>query len=92
MDEVTRLNPLNFLEDDKKSFKKLGIPYEEKVFFDILVSVRDAHNFYRWWSTKIISKVSIQNTTFNIGCDMIKLSINILRRCICGKIYQRSCK
>lgn len=33
------------MEDDKKSFKKLGITYEEKVFFDILISVRDEHKF-----------------------------------------------
>ena len=33
------------MEDDKKSFEKLGITYEEKVFFDILISVRDAHKF-----------------------------------------------
>ena len=33
------------LEDDKKSFKRLGITYEEKVFFDILIAVRDDHAF-----------------------------------------------
>lgn len=33
------------LDADKKSFEGLGISYEEKVFFDILVAVRDSHEF-----------------------------------------------
>ena len=36
---------LRDLEDDKKSFERLGITYEEKVFFDILIAVRDDHAF-----------------------------------------------
>lgn len=33
------------LQDDKTSFQKLGIIYEEKAFYDILVKVRDDHGF-----------------------------------------------
>lgn len=33
------------LEVDKSSFEKLGITYEEKAFFDILIKVRDDHKF-----------------------------------------------
>ena len=36
---------LQDLEDDKKSFEKLGVTYEEKVFLDILIAVRDDHAF-----------------------------------------------
>ena len=36
---------LNDLKDDKSSFEKLGITYEEKAFFDILVKVRNDHGF-----------------------------------------------
>jgi type I restriction enzyme R subunit len=36
---------LKELQDDKFSFEKLGITYEEKAFFDILVKVRDDHGF-----------------------------------------------
>ena len=36
---------LNDLQEDKASFEKLGITYEEKVFFDILVKVRNDHGF-----------------------------------------------
>jgi type I restriction enzyme R subunit len=34
------------LQDDKTSFEKMGITYEEKAFFDILVKVRDDHGFH----------------------------------------------
>ena len=33
------------LHADKTSFEKLGITYEEKAFYDILVKVRDEHKF-----------------------------------------------
>ena len=40
-----RIQLLRDLEDDKKSFERLGITYEEKTFFDILIAVRDDHAF-----------------------------------------------
>lgn len=36
---------LNDLKDDKASFEKMGITYEEKAFYDILIKVRDEHGF-----------------------------------------------
>lgn len=33
------------LQDDRTSFEKMGISFEEKAFFDILVKVRDSHGF-----------------------------------------------
>ena len=42
-DEIT--NILKDLRDDMESFKNLGITYEEKVFYDILIKVRDDHDF-----------------------------------------------
>lgn len=33
------------LQEDKASFEKMGITYEEKAFYDILVKVRDDHGF-----------------------------------------------
>ncbi|MEH7336273.1 HsdR family type I site-specific deoxyribonuclease [Neobacillus drentensis] len=42
-DELIRI--LTDLQDDKVSFEKLGISYEEKAFYDILVKVRDEHQF-----------------------------------------------
>lgn len=42
-DEI--MNILKDLRDDMESFKNLGITYEEKVFYDILIKVRDDHDF-----------------------------------------------
>lgn len=39
------LKIINDLREDKMSFEKLGITYEEKAFYDILVKVRDDHEF-----------------------------------------------
>ena len=39
------LQILKDLQDDKTSFEKLGISFEEKAFYDILVKVRDDHGF-----------------------------------------------
>ncbi len=42
-DEI--LDIMKKLEEDEDSFKKMGISFEEKAFFDILIKVRDTHNF-----------------------------------------------
>lgn len=39
------LNILKDLNVDRSSFEKLGISYEEKAFYDILIKVRDDHKF-----------------------------------------------
>ncbi len=33
------------LKQDKEEFKNLGITFEEKAFYDILVDLRDKHKF-----------------------------------------------
>jgi type I restriction enzyme R subunit len=43
-EELTKL--LKELEADKESFKDLGIDFEEKAFYDILVEIAKQHNFY----------------------------------------------
>ena len=39
------LNIIKDLDEDKTSFEKMGITFEEKAFYDILVKVRDTHQF-----------------------------------------------
>ena len=39
------LNILGQLGEDKESFRKLGLTFEEKAFYDILMHMRDVHNF-----------------------------------------------
>ena len=39
------LDILNKLGEDKNSFRRLGLTFEEKAFYDILMHLRDTHNF-----------------------------------------------
>ncbi|MBI9008470.1 MAG: type I restriction endonuclease subunit R [Tenericutes bacterium] len=45
-------NLLKELDNDKNSFKELGIDYEEKAFYDILVSIAKKHDFYEEYLEK----------------------------------------
>lgn len=51
VDEIIRnatqqaLDLLNKLGEDKDSFRSLGLTFEEKAFYDILMHLRDTHNF-----------------------------------------------
>lgn len=48
LDEVASemIELMNDLVDEKQSFEKMGINYEEKSFYDILVAVEQKYNFY----------------------------------------------
>lgn len=39
------INIINLFKQDKTSFEEMGITFEEKAFYDILVKVRDTHGF-----------------------------------------------
>lgn len=39
------INIMNDLDKDRTSFENMGISFEEKAFFDILIKVRDEHEF-----------------------------------------------
>ena len=39
------LSILNDMKADRESFRKLGLTFEEKAFYDILIAIRDKNNF-----------------------------------------------
>lgn len=39
------LSILSQMQESRESFRKLGLTFEEKAFYDILMSQRDSHNF-----------------------------------------------
>lgn len=39
------LNILHEMQEDRESFRKLGLTFEEKAFYDILIHLRDKYNF-----------------------------------------------
>lgn len=77
------------LKRDKEEFKKLGITFEEKAFYDILVDVRDTHKFeYPEEKCKILAQkikelvenaslyadwINNDNIRNGLACDLTKL-------------------
>ncbi len=39
------LNILHSMQEDRKSFRKIGLTFEEKAFYDILIHLKDKYNF-----------------------------------------------
>ena len=39
------MNILRQMKESRESFRKVGLSFEEKAFYDILVAMRDKHNF-----------------------------------------------
>lgn len=36
---------LRKMKESRESFRKVGLSFEEKAFYDILIAMRDKHNF-----------------------------------------------
>ncbi len=59
IDEIIRnatqqaLNILSDLGEDRESFRKLGLTFEEKAFYDILMHLRDKYNFEYGEDTRV---------------------------------------
>ena len=61
------------LKADSQKFKELGISFEEKAFFDVLVNVRDTHGFaYRDEDCiKLAKKIKVLVDDMTIYADFI---------------------
>ena len=73
------------LKEDKESFEKMGITYEEKAFYDILIKVRDDHNsrmlkknawYWRrksrnWLMIRLSMRTGLQETILRISSTWI---------------------
>lgn len=54
------LEILKGVKEDRKSFYKMGLTFEEKAFYDILIAMRDKHNFV-YGSDKLVGDVVIND-------------------------------
>lgn len=54
------LQILKEMQEDRESFKKLGLTFEEKAFYDILIALRDQYNF-EYGEDKNIDGIIINN-------------------------------
>ena len=51
---------LKAMNVDRESFRKIGLTFEEKAFYDILMTLRDKYNF-EFGTDKIIDGVSVND-------------------------------
>lgn len=66
------LDILSKLGEDKDSFRKLGLTFEEKAFYDILIHLRDKHNFVFGEDKKV------GNLIINDKCKLLAQKIKSL--------------
>ena len=66
------LGILNDMNADRESFRKLGLTFEEKAFYDILLHLRDQYNFVYG------EDVTIDGITVNEKCKSLACKIRII--------------
>lgn len=54
------LQILKEMHADRESFRKIGLTFEEKAFYDILMTLRDQHNF-EYGEDKVTNEVSVND-------------------------------
>jgi type I restriction enzyme R subunit len=63
------LSIMNGMKEDRDSFKKLGLSFEEKAFYDILIHLRDKYNFV-YGEDKTVDGVVINDKCKNLACKI----------------------
>lgn len=63
------LSILSEMNADRESFRKLGLTFEEKAFYDILIHLRDQHNFV-YGEDKTVDGVVINEKCKNLACKI----------------------
>ena len=63
------LDIMNGMKADRESFKKLGLSFEEKAFYDILIHLRNKHNFV-YGEDKTVDGVVINDKCKSLACKI----------------------
>ena len=63
------LNILKDMKADRESFRKLGLTFEEKAFYDILIHLRDKNNFV-YGEDKDVDGVVINDKCKSLACKI----------------------
>ncbi|MBR4198153.1 MAG: DUF3387 domain-containing protein, partial [Bacteroidales bacterium] len=63
------LNILKGMREDRESFRKLGLTFEEKSFYDILIHLRDKNNFV-YGEDKEIDGIVINEKCKSLACKI----------------------
>ncbi|MBR3455900.1 MAG: DUF3387 domain-containing protein, partial [Bacteroidaceae bacterium] len=63
------LNILKGMQADRESFRKLGLTFEEKAFYDILIHLRDKNNF-EYGEDKEIDGIVVNDKCKSLACKI----------------------
>lgn len=63
------LEILNGMNADRESFRKLGLTFEEKAFYDILIHLRDQYNFI-YGEDKTIDGIVVNDKCKSLACKI----------------------
>ena len=63
------LNILHDMQADRESFRKIGLTFEEKAFYDILMQLRDQNNFV-YCEDKTIDGVIVNEKCKSLACKI----------------------
>ena len=63
------LNILKGMQADRESFRKLGLTFEEKAFYDILIHLRDKNNF-EYGEDKEVDGIFINDKCKSLACKI----------------------
>ena len=63
------LNILNGMQEDRESFRKLGLTFEEKAFYDILIHLRDQFNF-EYGEDRTIDGIVVNDRCKSLACKI----------------------
>ena len=63
------LDILNGMNADRESFRKLGLTFEEKAFYDILIHLRDQYNFV-YGEDKTVDGITVNDKCKSLACKI----------------------
>ncbi len=63
------LEILKGMQADRESFRKLGLTFEEKAFYDILIQLRDKHNFV-YGEDKTVDGIVVNDKCKSLACKI----------------------
>ena len=63
------MNILNGMKADRESFRKLGLTFEEKAFYDILIHLRDQYNFV-YGEDRTVDGIVVNEKCRSLACKI----------------------
>ena len=60
------------MKEDRESFRKLGLTFEEKAFYDILIHSRDINNF-EYGEDKMVGGIIVNEKCKSLACKIRKI-------------------